>query len=104
MQLTHSSERSHAAAQQQQVSLQQQQMQRALADAQAAKADAERRLRDSERHMSDMRAALESQERLLVVLREQVAEGGTAAARVGDLEASVQVRRRVQIQLERRKR
>lgn len=94
MQLTHSRERAHAAAQQQQVSLQQQQMQRALADAQAAKADAERRLRDSERHLSDMRAALESQERLLVVLREQVAEGGAAATRVGELEMSVQVRRK----------
>ncbi len=92
MQLTHSSERAHAAAQQQQVSLQQQQMQRALSDAQAAKADADRRLRDSERHLSDMRSALESQERLLVVLREQVAEGGAAAARVGELEGSVQVR------------
>jgi hypothetical protein len=49
-----------------------------------------------------MRPALESQERLLVVLREQVAEGGNGAARVGDLEASVQVRvRRVWIELER---
>jgi len=92
MQLSHSNERAQLAAQQQQVLLHQQQLERALSDAQAAKADAERRLRDSERQLSDMRAALESQERLLLVLREQVAEGGAAAARAGELQALVQVR------------
>lgn len=92
MQLTHSSERAHAAAQQQQVSLQQQQLERAVADAQAARSEAERRLRDSEHQLSDMRSALDSQERLLVVLREQVAQGGAAASRVAALESSVQVR------------
>lgn len=91
MQLTHSSERAQAAAAQQQMSKQQQQLERAAADAQAALSEAEWRLRDSERQLCDMRSALDSQERLLVVLREQVAEGGAAAARVGELEATVQV-------------
>jgi hypothetical protein len=84
MQLTHSSERAHAAAQQQQ-------LERTLSDAQAARADAEARVREAEAKLCDMRAALDSQERLLRVLREQVAEGGVAAARVEDLEAAVQV-------------
>jgi uncharacterized protein involved in exopolysaccharide biosynthesis len=92
MQLTHSTDRTHAAAQQRQTAVQQQQLQRSLADAQTAKAEAEQWLRDTERQLSDMRAALDSQERLLLVLREQVAEGGAAAARVAQLEASVQVR------------
>jgi septal ring factor EnvC (AmiA/AmiB activator) len=91
MQLTHSSERAHATAQQQQLATQQQQLECSLSDAQAARADAEARVREAEAKLCDMRAALDSQERLLRVLREQVAEGGIAAARAGDLEAAVQV-------------
>lgn len=91
MQLTHSSERAQVAAQQQQTMTQHQQLQRALSEAQAATAEAERRLRDSERQLSDMRTALNSQERLLLVLREQVAEGGAAAARLAEADGAVQV-------------
>lgn len=91
MQLTQSSERAHAAAAQQQLAGQQQQLERALSGAQAARAGAEARVREAEAKLCDMRAALDSQERLLRVLREQVAEGGMAAARAGDLEAAVQV-------------
>jgi hypothetical protein len=79
------------AAQQHQAAMQQQQLEQAVADAQAGHCEAERRLRDSERQMSDMRSALDSQERLLVVLREQVAQGGAAASRAGELEGAVQV-------------
>jgi hypothetical protein len=71
--------------------VQQQQLERAVADAQAARSEAERRLRDSECQMCDMRSALDSQERLLVVLREQVAQGGAAASRAGELQGAVQV-------------
>lgn len=91
MQLTHSSERTQTLARQQQLAAHQQQLERALADAQAARAGAEARARDTEQQLADMRGALNSQERLLLVLREQVAEGGEAAARAGELEGQVQV-------------
>lgn len=93
VQLAHSSERAQAQAQQQHVVLQQQQLEQALSDARASKAEADLKLQDTEQRLADMRAAVDSQERLLLVLREQVVEGGMAAARVRELETTVQVGR-----------
>ncbi|KAF6253880.1 hypothetical protein COO60DRAFT_1462988 [Scenedesmus sp. NREL 46B-D3] len=83
LQLSHSSER--AAAQHAE-----QQLRAALSDAQAAKAAAEVRLAEGERQLSDARGHEDSQERLVGMLRQQLAEQGRAAAAAAELEASVQ--------------
>jgi outer membrane biosynthesis protein TonB len=84
LQLSHSSER--AAAQQAE-----QQLRAALSEAQSAKAAAELRLLEVERQLADARGHTDSQERLVGMLRQQLAEQGRAVAAAADLEGTVQV-------------
>eukprot|EP00878_Enallax_costatus_P019667 GHUV01020752.1.p1 GENE.GHUV01020752.1~~GHUV01020752.1.p1 ORF type:complete len:800 (+),score=338.07 GHUV01020752.1:19-2418(+) len=84
LQLSHSSERSQAQQQQDQ-------LRSALSEAQAAKTAAELRLMEAEKQLADVRASLSSQERLLGVLRQQAAEDGSAVQQVAELHNTVQM-------------
>lgn len=63
----------------------------ALAAAQAARATAELRLAEQEATVAETRAALDGQERLLLRLRQQLTDEGSAMARAAELQATVQV-------------
>jgi hypothetical protein len=75
----------------QQLQMRQDALQAALQEAKAAKAQAELKLLEGERHVAEMQSAVEQQERLLVVLRAQLEEGGKAAQQVEELQGMVQV-------------